>query len=149
MPERLFQLRGWHALVGVVVLCGYWSVSAYSRVRVVDDHMRDAVRQYLLNEYSGRSPRDVQRILSEARSGRPVENLPEVQQHDIQFPSASAVGRYGAPSDLIRVQITVDGGQTPEYGAVRYFRVEHVAGDKWLVVGQSDSYSYYSEFFSF
>ena len=31
---------------------------------------------------------------------------------------------------------------------MRYFRVERVAG-KWLVVGWSDSYSYYSQLFPF
>jgi len=149
MSQYAFRVHGWQAIAAVVLLFGYWGVSAYSHVRTVDDDMRDAIRQYLLNEYSGRSLKDVQRILKEAKSGQLIEDLPEVQQRDVQFSSASAVGRYGAPFEVIRVQITVDGGQPPEGAAVRYFRVEHVTTDKWLVVGQSDSYSYYSEFFPF
>ena len=97
MPQYTFQFRGWHAVVAVVLFLGYWGLSVYARVRAVDDGMRDSIRQYLLNEYSGRSPNDVQRILAEAHNGQPVENLPEVQKRDVEFPSFSAVGKYGAP----------------------------------------------------
>jgi len=145
MPRYAFQLRGWHAIVGVVLLIGYWGISAYGRVRTVDGGMRDSIRQYLLNEYSGRGPKDVQRILMEAHNGQPVEKLPEVQQRDVEFPSVSAVGKYGGPFEVVRVQNTVDGGQPPEGAALRYFRVEYVAAGRWLVIGQSDSYGYYSE----
>jgi hypothetical protein len=148
MPQYTFQFRGWHAIVAVVLVLGYWGASVYARVRAVDDGTRDSIRQYLLNEYSGRGPNDVQRILAEARNGQPVEDLPEVQKRDVEFPSFSAVGKYDAPFETVRVEITVDGGAPPEGEAMRYFRVERLGG-KWLVVGRSDSYNYYSQLFPF
>lgn len=148
-PQYTFQFRGWHAIVAVVLFVCYCGVSVYARVRAVDDGMRESVRQYLLNEYSGRSPNDVQRILAEARNGLPVESLPEVQKRDVEFPSFSAVGSYAAPVETVRAQITVDGGAPPEGAAMRFFRVERALDGQWLVVGPSDSYSYYSQLFPF
>ena len=115
----------------------------------VNDGMRDAICECFLNEYSGRSPKDVQRSLNEAKNGQHIENLPGVRQNDIDFPSVSAVGKYGALYEPVRVQTKMDGGPPPEGPAVRYSRVEHVAADKWLAVGQSDSYNYYSELLPF
>jgi hypothetical protein len=149
MPQYTFQFRGWHCIVAVALLLCYYGISVYARVRGVDDGMRAAIREYLLNEYSGRSAGDVQRILSEAHSGQAVENLPEVQQHDVEFPSISAVGTYAAEYETVRVEISVDGGRPPLGEALRYFRVEEISSGKWLVVGKSDSYSYYSDLFPF
>ena len=149
MPQYTFQFRGWHGIIAVVLFLGYCGVSASLRLRSTDDGMREAIREYLLNEYSGRSPGDVQRVLAEARTGQTVESLPEVQKYDVEFPSISAVGRFAAEYETARVQITVDGGSPPKGPALRYFRVEHVLSGKWLVVGQSDAYNYYSELLPF
>jgi hypothetical protein len=62
MPEYNFQLRDWHALLGIIALLGFFWMQTYMRVRTVGDEMRDAVRETLLNEYSGRGPKDVARI---------------------------------------------------------------------------------------
>ena len=51
MPEYNFQLRGWHAIVGILVLVVYLGGTMLVHLRPVDDEMRDAVRERLLNEY--------------------------------------------------------------------------------------------------
>lgn len=146
MVEYNLQLRGWHALVGVAALLGYFGVGIYLRVRTVDNGMRDAVRERLLNEYSGRGPKDIARIVAEARVGSPIEPLPEVVQRDVEFTSIAAHGRMGASVILVRAEITVDGGPPPDGRSVRYFRVSRkFTGDGWIVVGESDSYLYYRE----
>jgi hypothetical protein len=140
------QLRGWHALAGIAVVLGYWGVEMYVRVRPVDDGMRVAVRERLLEEYSGRGPKDIARMVAEARAGSPVEPVPEVVKRDIQFTSMAAHGRMGAGVTVVRAEVTVDGGPPPDGRAVRYFRMSHkFMEDGWLVVGESDAYFYYRE----
>ena len=80
MAEYNLQLRGWHALIAIPLVLGFWGMEMYLRVRPVDDAMRDAVRAELLNEYSGRGPKDVARIVAEARAGSPVEPVQPLVQ---------------------------------------------------------------------
>jgi hypothetical protein len=146
MAQYNFQLRGWHALVAIAALLGFSGIEIYLRVRTVDDGMRNAVRERLINEYSGRGPKDVARILAQAREGSPIEPVPEVVQRDVQFTSMTAHGRMGAPAILVRTEITVDGGLPPDGRSVRYFRVSRkFMEDGWMVVGESNSYLYYRE----
>lgn len=146
MPTYNFQLRGWHALVAIAALLGFWGLRMCVRVRTVDDGMRQAVRQELINEYSGRGPKDVARLVNEAREGRPVEPVPAVVQRDIEFTSIGARGRFGGMTTVIRAQVTVDGGPPPDSQSIRYFRVERkFMDDGYMVVGNSNSYDYFME----
>jgi hypothetical protein len=146
MPEYNFQLRGWHALVAIALLLGFVGLKSYLRVRPVDDALRDAVRTQLLNDYSGRSPRDIARLVTEAREGLPVEQLQPVVQRDIEFTSIAGRGGIAGPARIVRAEITVDGGPPPDGRSVRFFRVSRkFAGDGWMVVGESDSYRYFME----
>jgi hypothetical protein len=145
MAEYNIQLRGWHALVGIAALLAFFGIEMFLRVRSVDDGMRNAVRERLVNEYSGRGPKDIARIVAEAR-GSPIESVPEVVQRDVEFASIAAHGRMGAPAILVRAEITVDGGPPPDGRKVRYFRVAHkFMEDGWMVVGESTPYFYYRE----
>jgi len=146
MSEYSFQLRGWHAVVGIIALLGFAGIQIWLRVRSVDDGMREAVRLELLNEYSGRGPKDIARLVTEARAGSPVEPVPEVVQRDVELASIAAHGRMGGPVTLVRAEVTVDGGPPPDGQTVRYFRVSRkFMGGGWMVVGESDSYLYYRE----
>jgi hypothetical protein len=146
VAEYNFQLRGWHALIGIAVVLGFWGFEMYLHVRPVDDGMRSAVRERLLNDYSGRSPNDVARILAEAHQGSRVETVPEVVQRDVEFTSIGAHGKMGALVTLVRVEITVDGGPPPDGHSVRYFQMTRkLTDDGWMVGGDSDSYLYYRE----
>jgi hypothetical protein len=118
----------------------------FLRVRTVDDGMRNAVRESLVNEYSGRGPKDIARIVAEARQGSPIEPVPELVQRDVEFTSIAAHGRMGASAILVRAEVTVDGGPPPDGRTVGYFRVTRkLTEDGWMVVGESGPYSYYRE----
>ncbi|MFI5097402.1 MAG: hypothetical protein ACHQT6_05455 [Candidatus Acidiferrales bacterium] len=147
MAEYNFQLRGCHAVVGIVALLGYMGVESWLRVRTVEDGMRDAVRERLLNEYSGPGPKDLARIVAEARAGLPVEELPPLTQRGVEFTSMSAHGRMGGSVTFVRAEITVDGGEPPDGRALRYFTMSRVYGGDWVVNGESSSYFYYRELF--
>lgn len=146
MAEYNIQLRGWHALVGIAALLAFFGIEMFLRVRSVDDGMRNAVRERLVNEYSGRGPKDIARIVAEAREGLPIESVPEVVQRDVEFNSIAALGKMGAPAILVRAEVTVDGGPPPDGRSVRYFRVmRKFTDDGYMVVGESNPYFYYSE----
>ena len=146
MAEYNFQLRGWHAIVGVAALLVFWGIQVYMRVTSVDDAMRDAVRAELLNEYSGRGPKDVARLVAEARAGSPVEPVPALVQRDVEFNSIAACGKIGGPVTFVRADLTVDGGPPPDGRPVRYFRVSRkFVGGGWMVIGESDSYTYFMQ----
>lgn len=146
VAEHNYQFRDWHAMVAIVALAGFVGLKMYLHVRSVDDPMRDAVRQELLNEYSGRGAKDVARILSEARQGLPVEEVQPVVQRDVEFKSIAARGAIGGSVTLVRADITVDGGPPPDGRSVRYFRVQRkFMGGGWMVIGESDSYRYFMQ----
>jgi hypothetical protein len=140
-----FQLRGWHAIAAAVVLVGYMGITTWMRIQPVEDGMRDALREQLLNEYSGRGTKDVLRILAEARDGKPIEPLPEKIEQDIEFPSIGAHGKTGGTVKVVRVEITVDGGGPPDGRTIRYFSMSRKFGGGWMVVGESNAYNYYSD----
>jgi hypothetical protein len=146
MAEYNFQLRGWHAIVGIAAVLSFFGVQTFMRVRSVDDGMRDAVRERLLKEYSGVGPKDVARMVEEHRQGLPIEAVPETLQRNVEFTSMAAHGRMGAAAILVRAEITVDGGPPPDGRKIRYFRVSRkFMEDGWMVIGESDSYLYYRE----
>lgn len=146
VPEYNVQLRSWHVLIGIALIAGVFGVKVYLKVRPVDDGMRGAVRQELLKEYSGQGPKDVARIVQEARAGGPISPVQPVLQRDVEFASIDARGKIGALYTLVKAEITVDGGPPPDGRRVRYFRMERkFTGQGWLVVGESDSYQYFME----
>jgi hypothetical protein len=146
MAEYNFQLRGWHALVALPLVLAFWGLEMYLHVRPVDDAMRDALRAELLNEYSGRGPKDAARLVAEARAGTPVEDVQPLVQRDVEFTSIAARGKMGAPVILVRAEITVDGGPPPDGRPVRYFRMStKFVGGGWMVVGEGDSYNYFMQ----
>ena len=133
-------------MAGLVVLAGITGVQMYLRVRPVDDAMRDAVRAELVQEYSGRGPKDIARFDEEARAGSPVEPLPAVVQRDVEFTSLAARGRMGVGAIEVRAKVTVDGGLPPDGSSVRYFRVTRKFGGSGLqVTGETDAFRYFEE----
>lgn len=147
MPQYNIQLRGWQAVAALVVLAGITGVQMYSRVRSVDDAMRDAVRVELLKDYSGRGSKDLARLVAEARQGAPAESLslPPLVQRDVEFTSIAARGRMGGAAIVVRAEVTVDGGPPPDGRAVRYFWVvrRFWGNGSWLVTGETDAYRYF------
>lgn len=145
MPEYNFPLRGWQAIAAIVALLGFFGIKAALHVRSVDDEMRAAVRERLLNEYSTRGPQDLARMVQEAREGLPVEMPTPVVQRDVEFNSIAAHGKIGGGAALVRAQVTVDGGPPPDGRSIRYFAISPKMEGGWMVMGESNSYSYYNE----
>jgi hypothetical protein len=137
MAEYNFQLRGWHALVGILALVWFMGAKMWLRVRSVDDEMKDAVRVELLKECSGRGPKDVARIVAEASAGLPVEDVQPLVQRDVEFTSIAAHGKIGGHITLVRAEVTVEEGPPPDGRAIRYFRISRKFGGGWMVVGES------------
>ena len=146
MAEYNFELRGWHAVIGITALLGFWGLQMYMRATPVDDAMRDAVRVELLNEYSGRGPKDVARLVTEARAGLPVEPVQLLVQRDVEFNSIAARGKIGGAVTFIRAEVALDGGPPPDGRSVRYFRLSRkFIGGGWMVIGESDPYGYFMQ----
>jgi|SRR5271163_2800768 len=145
MPEYNFQLRGWHAIVAIPLLVAFWGIQMYLHVVSVDDAMRDAVRGRLLSEYSGRGPKDVARLVAEARAGSAVEAVQPLIERDVEFTSIAARGKMGARLTLVKADVTVDGGPPPDGRSVRYFSLSTKFGSGWMVVGETNSYNYLME----
>jgi hypothetical protein len=143
MAEYNFQFRGWHAMVAILALLLYMGTTTVAHIRSVDDGMRDAVRERLLNEYSGRGPKDLARIVAEARAGSPVEDVPSVVRRDVDFSSMTAHGKILGRVTYVRAVVTVDGGSPPDGRAIRYFALSSKLGGGWMVTGESNSYNYY------
>ena len=147
MAQYTFQLRGWQAIAAVAALAGITGVQMYSRVRPVDDGMRDAVRTELLKDYSGRGSRDIARLVTEARQGAPAESLSlaPLVQRDVEFTSITARGSMGG-AIVVRAEVTVDGVAPPDGRAVRYFWVSRkFGGEGWLVLAETNSFRYFME----
>jgi hypothetical protein len=84
--------------------------------------------------------------VTEAREGSPVEPVQPLVHRDVEFKSIAARGEIAGPVTLVRAEITVDGGPPPDGHSVRYFRLStKFIGGGWMVVGQSDSYAYFTE----
>ena len=145
MAQYDCQLRGWPAVIGIAAMAGITGIQMYSRVRPVNDAMRDAVRLELLKDYSGRAPRDIARLVGEARQGAPVEALPPLVQRDVEFTSMAARGSMGGGGAIVvRAEVTVDGGPPPDGRSVRYFWVSRkFDSDAWMVMSETDSYRYF------
>lgn len=146
MAEYRIQLRGWQALVGILAVVAFTVVQIYARIRPVNEAMKEALRTELLNDYSGRGPKDITRLVAEARAGLPVEPLPPVVQRNVEFTSVAARGSFTTGIVVVRAEVTVDGGPPPDRRAVRYFRMERKFGEAgWLVLGETSSYIYLRE----
>jgi hypothetical protein len=145
MPEYRFQLRGWHAIVAILALALYFGGTMLVHLRPVDDTMRDAVRDRLQNEYSGRGPKDLARLVAEAREGSQVEDVLPLVQHDIVFTSLNAHGKIAGRVTYVRAEVTVDGGPPPDGRSIRYFALSSKLGGGWMVVGDTNSLNYYRE----
>lgn len=145
MPEYNFQLRGWHALLAILALGLYLFATMLAHIRSVDDSMRDAVRQRLLSEYSGRAPKDVARIVAEAREGAPIESLPAEVPRNVDFHSFAAHGKMDGRVIYVRADIAVEGAAPPDGRAIRYFTISRKLGGGWMVTGESTAYTYYNE----
>lgn len=140
MPNETyrFTLTGWKAPIALAILGGWYGFRVYMNMQPVSDDQRQAIEEFLTNEYSRNSPQDLLRRLRAANAGQPIERVPASPLH-VNLNSAAARGTYNHV--IVRVEVTVDGATPPDGHTVRFLSLSRQAG-KWVVLWNSDSYQY-------
>ena len=148
MAETRIELTGWKAIVvGVLIL----AVSGYrisTRIRTVSDEGQQALRTWLVKDYTGRGPKALAKRVADYRAGLPAQplDLPEVEPH-VDFVSISA---HGSPDAMVvRTEISVDGGPPPDGRPVRYLFLTTKYEGGWMVLSESDEFNYYQALLNF
>ena len=136
-PYR-FTLTGWKAFIALAIIGGWYGLRAYMNMQPVSDDQRQAIEEFLTNEYSGNSPQDLLRRLQAANAGQPIE---PVQAAPLHVNLQSAAARGNGSHVIVRVEVTVDGAAPPDGRTVRFLSLSHQA-DKWVVLWNSTSYQY-------
>jgi hypothetical protein len=146
VAETRIELTGWKAIVAGLLLLVWFGGRIYTHIPKVPDEGGEALRTWLVKDYTGRGPRDVARRLADYRAGNPVQplDLPAVLP-DIELTSVSAHGWRDAM--VVRTEISVDGGPPPDSQPVRYLFLTTKLEGGWMVLSESDSYRYYRALF--
>ena len=146
MAETRIELTGWKEIVAGVLLLGWFGGRIYMHVPKVPDEGREALRTWLVKDYTGQGPRDVARRLADYRAGNPVQplDLPAVLP-DVELVSVTAHGWRDAM--VVRTEISVDGGPPPDSQPVRYLFLTTKFEGGGMVLSESDSYRYYRALF--
>jgi hypothetical protein len=148
VAETRIELTGWKAIVvGALIL----AVSGYrisTRIRTVSDEGQQALRTWLVKDYTGRGPKDLAKRVADYRAGLPQQplDLPAVEP-SVQFVSVSGHGSRDAM--IVRTEISVDGGAPPDGQRVRYLFLTTKYEGGWMVLSESNSYQYYETLLNF
>jgi hypothetical protein len=136
------ELTGWKAIVAVALFLGVSGYRVYSRLQTVNDNGREALREWLVKDYTGRGPKALARRVAVYRAGvQDALDIPAVPDPAIEFASISA---HGWPDAMIvRTEISVDGGPPPDDLRVRYLFLTTKVGGGWMVLSESDQFNYY------
>jgi hypothetical protein len=147
MADMRIEVSGWRAIAVGVLALAVFGGRAYRRVENVPDDGREALRTWLVKEYTGRGLKDVAQRLADHRAGLPDQplELPAVMPQ-VEFVSLSAHG-WRSDSMIVRTEISVDGGPPPDGRSIRYLFLTTKVEGGWMVLSESDSYSYYSALF--
>jgi hypothetical protein len=142
MEQTRFELKGWPAIIVVVLILGVSGYRLYSRFPTVNDDGREALRGWLVKEYTGRGPRALAQRVADYQAGLPDRPVAApAEEPKVEFVSLSA---HGSPSDMIaRVEVSVDGGPPPDGRPVRYLFLTAVPERGWIVFAETDSYHYF------
>jgi hypothetical protein len=142
MGETRVQLTGWKAIAVLVVILGVSGYHVYSRFPTVNDDGREALRSWLIKDYTGRGPKALAQRVADYRAGLPDRPVAApAEEPKVEFVSLSA---HGSPSDMVaRAEIPVDGGPPRDGRPVRYLFLSTVPERGWIVFAETDSYHYY------
>jgi len=142
MGQARVELTGWKAILVLVAVLGISGYRLSSRFPTVDDVGREAIRDWLVKDYTGRGPAALAQRVAEYRAGLPdrPEALLAVEPR-VEFVSLSAHGWRDAM--VVRSEVSVDGGPPPDSRPVRYLFLTTKVGGGWMVLAESDSFQYY------
>jgi hypothetical protein len=146
--ETRIELTGWKAIVVGVLILGVSGYRISTRFRTVNDEGQQALRNWLVKDYTGRGPKALAKRVADYRAGLPDQPLevPTVMPH-VDFVSLSAHGLRDAM--VVRTEISVDGGPPPDGQPVRYLFLTTKPEGGWMVLSESDSFNYYEVLFNF
>jgi hypothetical protein len=143
MGETRIELSGWKAIVALAVILGVSGIRIYTRFPTVNDEGREALRTWLVKDYTGRGPKALAQFVADYRAGVPVQPVaPPTVEPKVEFVSLSAHGWRDAM--VVRSEISVDGGPPPDGQPVRYLFLTTKYEGGWMVLSESDSYRYYT-----
>jgi hypothetical protein len=143
MGETRIELTGWKAIAVLVVILGISGYRIYTHFPSVSDDGREALRTWLVKDYTGRGVKDLARLVADYRAGLPVQPMatPAVEPK-VEFVSLSAHGWHDAM--VVRTEVSVDGGPPPDGQPVRYLFLTTKIEGGWMVLSESDSFRYYT-----
>jgi hypothetical protein len=146
--DTRIELTGWKAIVVAVLILGVSGYRLSTRFRTVNDEGQQALRTWLVKDYTGRGPKALAKRVADYRAGLPDQPLevPAVMPH-VEFVSLSAHGLRDAM--VVRTEISVDGGPPPDGQPVRYLFLTTKPEGGWMVLSESNSFHYYEELFNF
>jgi hypothetical protein len=142
MSETRIDLTGWKAVAIAALILAVSGYRLYSRFQTVPDDGREALRTWLVKDYTGKGPKDLARRAADYRAGLPDRppDVPTVLPR-VEFVSLSAHGMRDAM--IVRCEISADGGGPPDGKPVRYLHLTAKPGGGWMVLSEGDSYEYY------
>jgi hypothetical protein len=148
MAETRIELTGWKAIVVAVLILGVSGYRFYSRFQTVSDGGQEALRSWLVKDYTGRGPKALAKRVADYRAGLPDQPLDEaaVEPH-VDFVSLSAHGWRDAM--VVRTEVSVDGGPPPDGEPVRYLFLTTKYEGGWMVLSESDAFNYYEILLNF
>jgi hypothetical protein len=143
MSETRIELTGWKAVAVAAIILVFSGYRAYSRIHTVTDEGREALRAWLVKDYTGRGPKDMARRVADYRAGVPdrAPDVPAIEPR-VEFTSLSAHG--SGDTMIVRCEITADGTGPPDDRPLRYLFLTTKPGGGWMVFSESDSYAYYT-----
>src|SRR5260370_11682418 len=141
MSETRIDLTGWKAVAIVALILAVSGYRLYSRSQTVTDDGREALRIWLIKDYTGRGPKDLARRVADYQAGLPdrPSDVAKVLTL-VEFVSLSAHGTRDAM--IVRCEISADGGGPPDGKPVRYLHLTAKPGGGWMVLSEGDSYEY-------
>jgi hypothetical protein len=139
-PSAGITLRGWPAVVALVIVAGLYGATFVVGRRALDDKVLEQIRHQLRGEYTtallpGVDPRHP--------DPEAVAKLTALER--IKFASVSVRG-FGS-NVIVRVEPRVDGEPPPDGRDVRYYRMSYSALTGWRVRHQSTAWRYYTRVF--
>lgn len=143
MAETRIELRGWQAIVVGILILGISGYRFSSRFQKVPEDSRETLREWLVKDYEGLGPAALAKRVADYKAG--VVNTPvqlPAKEPQVEFTSLEAHGSPGAM--VVRSEVTVDGGPPPDGRSVRYLFLTTKVGGGWMILGESDSYRYYT-----
>lgn len=148
MAQTRIELSGWKAVAVAAVILAVSGIRFSMRFQTVTDEGRETLRTWLVNDYEGRGPKALAKLVTDYRAGLPVHSpeRPTVAPQ-VEFVSLGAHG--SRDTMVVRSEVTVDGGPPPDGRPVRYLFLTTKVGGGWMVLAEADAFQYYEALLGF